>query len=533
MTDMFTDGLGDSSESTDTEMTDTQTTATPQPTVPPPSTDYRNLLLRLGDIDPRIIAEVEPFARGFTNNVKSFVAATPDVRDKPLATEPKDRKRKLVGQVVEKLAKAKKDRVVLKRNRGTLPPPTPVPPPLPGKGKVAAPKKVTQAAVHEKSVELVRGKAGTARPFSQQRGAFNLNESGVLPINPSVQIGAQTRQYLTHVSELFFAKVSTMEVEGMLVNHRLLVSANETSTVTKIAELKLGDLLAEAAKDPSAEIEVVADAHKSRRYRIGVMGEALKLIDEGELTETQLKGVEVLAEAQAGFHLDYDARLMLESFVKTLQAQVRTITQVRGPFSIEEAAEKINDKAFIHTVIAVNALEGGKSHAEQHLALAYLKSQNPGPAVVAGTKIPCAVCWLSLVLIHLADRKLEFNNTPGGLWDTTVFRGLTAIAAELKIVDVTQLWASFVQAYNILPGGDQFVQYLTALHEQTALTVTIPKKGGGLKAKGYTQDISGLSREFIEGRPQSPLGSPFREVPGSPPPGSYGTPTHSDDETED
>src|SRR5882724_8834545 len=154
MTDMFTDGLGDSSESTDTEMADTQTTSTPQPTVPPPSTDYRNLLLRVGDIDPRIIAKVEPFARGFTNNVKSFVAATPDVRDKPLATAPTDRKRKLVGQVVEKLAKAKKEQVVLKRNYGTLPPPTPVPPLLPVKGKgkrkkkVAGPKKVTQTAVH-------------------------------------------------------------------------------------------------------------------------------------------------------------------------------------------------------------------------------------------------------------------------------------------------------------------------------------------------------------------------------------------------
>jgi len=233
-----------------------------------------------------------------------------------------------------------------------------------------------------------------------------------------------------------------------------------------------------------------------------------------------------------GFYLDHAARQGLESFVKTLQAQVRTITQVRGPFSIEEAAEKINDVGFEHAVIAVDALEGGKSHAEQHLALAYLKSHNPGPAVVSGTKIPCAVCWLSLALIHLAGRKLEFNNTPGGLWDTTVFRGLTAIAAELKIVDVTQLWASFVQTYNIVPGGKQFVQYLTALHDQTDLTVTIPEEGGGLKKKGYTQDISGLSREFIEGRPQSPLGSPFREVPDSPR-GSYGTPTHTDEETED
>jgi hypothetical protein len=536
MTDMFTDGLGDSSESTDTEMADTQTTSTPQPTVPPPSTDYRNLLLRVGGIDPRIIAQVEPFARGFTNNVKSFVAATPDVRDKPLTTAPKDRKRKLVGEVVDKLAKVRKERVVLGRNYGTLPPPTPVPPPLPGKSKAkkkpSAPKKVPQTVVQKKSVELVQGEEGVARPYGHHKGAFNLNESGVLPINPSVQIGAQTRQYLTHVSELFFAKVSTMEVEGMQVNDRLLVSANETSTVSKIAQLKLGDLLQEAAEDPTAEVDVIAGAHKSRRYRIGVLGEALKLIDEGELTETQLKGVEVLAEAQAGFHLDYDARPMLESFVKTLQVQVRTITQVQGPFSIAEAAKKINDDAFKHTVIAVNALEGGKSHAEQHLALAYLKSQNPGPAVVAGTKIPCAVCWLSLALVHQAGRNLDFNNTPGGLWDTTVFRGLSAIATELKIVDVTQLWASFVQAYDILPGGDQFVQYLTALHEQTALTVTIPKKGGGLKEKGYTQDISGLSREFIEGRPQSPLGSPFREVPDSPR-GSYGTPTHTDEETED
>src|SRR5207302_447607 len=171
----------------------------------------------------------------------------------------------------------------------------------------------------------------------------------------------------------------------------------ESETVGAIAGLKLGELLQQAAEDSSALVDIIDDTHRSRRYRIGVLGEALKLVPEGsKLTEAQLKGVEVLAEAQAGFHLDRDARPMLLSFVRTLQAQVRTITKVQGPYSIEEAATKINDDQYKHTVIAVNALERGKSHAEQHLALAYLKSNNPGPAVVAGTKTPCAVCWLTL-----------------------------------------------------------------------------------------------------------------------------------------
>jgi hypothetical protein len=448
------------------------------------------------------------------------VAVTPEVRGTPLSDTVKDKKRKLVGEVHEKLAKVKQEKVVLGLNYGTLP------------GKSKAKKKVPQTTVKKKSAEVVKGEEGIARPFGHQKGGFNRNESGVRAILPSVQIGEQTRQYLTHVSELFFARVSTMEVEGMLVNDRLLVSANETATVTKIAQLRLGDLLAEAAEDPSAEIEVIADAHKTRRYRIGVMGEALKLVEQGSKpTEAQRKGVEVLAEAQTGFHVDYDARPMLESFVRTLQTQVRTITKVRGPYSIEDAAEKIKDPEFKHSVIAVKALEGGKSHAEQHLALAYVKSKTSERAAVAGTKIPCAVCWLTLALVHKAGRNLDFNNTPGGLWDSTVYRGLSAVANELKITDATQLWESFVESYQTLLDEDTFVQYLTALRKGTELIVTIPKKGGGLKGLGYTQDISGLHREFIGERPQSPLGESFPETPLSPR-GSYGTPPHSDDESE-
>lgn len=344
----------------------------------------------------------------------------------------------------------------------------------------------------------------------------------MLAAYPEVKIGEQTRQYLTNLSHLLFAKVKTMEVEAMLVNDRILVSTNETATVASLAGLRLDTLLEDAAK------AVMADNPALRRqYKIGVMGQALVAAQADKpLTTAQLAGVKELAEAEAGFRADHATRVNLESFLRVLKSHVQNAISVQGPFTIDAAAEHLKDPEYKHKVLAVKALEGGKSHAEQHLILALIKSEYRGKAVVAGTKIPCAMCWLSLALAHQNNWDIEFNNQAGGYWDTTVVRGLAAVAEALNIVDITDLWNMFVRTNKIQPESKQFIQYLTSLREGTQLTIRVPKSGGGLKAQGLTQNISGLHRDFIETTPDSPLGSPFEEPPPSPP-GYWGTPPTS------
>jgi hypothetical protein len=107
-----------------------------------------------------------------------------------------------------------------------------------------------------------------------------------------------------------------------------------------------------------------------------------------------------------------------------------------------------------------------------------------------------------------------------------VYRGLTAVAKELRIGDITELWNKFVKTNDLQPGGEKFVQYLTALRRETPLIIDVPLEGGGLASLGYTQDISGLHVDFMESSDDAPLGSPFPGPPGSPP-GFWETPPGS------
>ena len=490
-----------------------------EPAPLPPTMEYRKLARRLSGVDPRVVDLVEQHSRAFTNNLKSYLATDVMTRGTALPDNAKEKKRKRVEEVAVKFEAVRKERKLLEGHLGsaTL---------TPSGARLPRGRKVTQKAVTEKSKAHILGgeTADQARPFGHQKGAFNLNEGGVLASYPEMKIGEQTRQYLGYLSNLFFEQISTMEVEAMLVNQRILVSTNETGTVTSLAGLQLDALLSRAAAAATAD----NSAHALlRRYKIGVVGEALRVVPIGStLTPGHLAGAKELAELETGFHGDHDGREELESFLRVLKHHVQNAVAVRGPFTIDEAAQHLIDPTFQHKVLAVKALDGGTSHAEQHLTLALIKSGHTGKAVVAGTKRPCAMCWLTLALAHQNNWNIEFNNEPGGFWDTTVFRGLAAVATALRIVDITDLWNMFVRTNNIQPGSTQFVQYLTSLREGTQLTINIPREGGGLVAQGLTQGISGLHKDFMDSTPDSPLGSQFEDPPSSPP-GYWGTPPGS------
>lgn len=511
-----TDDTGSTSDG-EAEAEETMTVEEDEAPVPP-TMEYRQLARRLSGVDPRVVELIERGSRAFADNMKSYLATDATTRGTPLTDAVREKKRKRVAEVTEKLDEVRKDRRLLDTHLGSGTP-------TPSGGRLPRNRKVTQKAVKDKTTTHILGEDEEyARPFGHQKGAFNLNPGAVLASYPEMKIGEQTRQYLGNLSNLLFERVSTMEVEAMLANDRVLVSTNETDTVTSLAGLDLSAALQGAA---NAVVADNSDHALLRRYKIGVIGEALRAVPaDTPLTPGHLAGAKELAELETGFRADHDGRPELESFLRVLKNHVQNAVTVQGPFSIDEAAQHLIDPAYRHKVIAVKALDGGKSHAEQHLALALIKSGHTGKAVVAGTKRPCAMCWLTLALAHQNGWDIEFNNEPGGFWDTTVIRGLAAVAEALGVVDITDLWNMFVRTNDIQPGGTRFVQYLTSLREGTQLIVDVPAEGGGLAAQGLTQDISGLHKDFMEATPDSPMGSQYEDPPSSPP-GYWGTPPGS------
>jgi hypothetical protein len=497
------------------DTTDLPTVAQP----PQPDTSYRSLASLNLVNDPKLMAIVSQKARPVIDSVKSWLVTPEDVRNVPISAQFK-KKRKRAETIYNKLEAVKGDHSILNKHLGSIPV-------TPASNKKVKPKdKVTLKAIKEKVPKLILGEDGeSARPFGYQRGLLTLEPDSVQAIPPGVKIGDQVKQYLGHVSELFFAKVKGMEVECMLVNDRVLVSVNDQELVQELADQTLSELLQDAAKlVPSAE------DHLRRQRQIGLMSEAFSTVpDDEEPTAIQKEGAAKLAEAEVGYHMDYESREGLGSFLETLRHQAQNALRVQGPYTIDVAATKITEPTCKNAIIAVGTL-GGDSHAEQHLALALIKSSHGGKATIAGTKNPCAVCWLTLALVQQAGWALDFNNKPGALWGTT-YRGLVAVAKQLNIKDITALWARFVRTADLLPEGE-FGQFVVSLRERAELTVVVPRSGGGLVADGLTQDISQLSQEMVDDDDSTYLGN-LTEPPATPPPGGYGTPQQSQDDDED
>jgi hypothetical protein len=480
-----------------------------------PDTSYRDLTTKV-KLNAKVQSIIALKSRAVVDSAKVYVVSSEKTRTGPL-TDPTDRvKRKRVEEIHTALNDKTKTRKILDDHFGSMPVDT-------TKKKVKSGQKVTLKAIGEQVPKLVLGEDGEgARPYGHQKGMLTLEPDRVHALRPKVKVGGLVKQYLGHISELFFAKVQGMEVECMLVNDRVLVSVNDSDLVKQVAALTLQTLLKEAEQ----EVATSEDVHNRRRHDVGVMGGALSVADGVDPTKTQLEGATRLSEAAIGFHMDHDSREGLESFLGMLQEQARSALQVQGPFSIDEAATKITDPTFENAVIAVGTLKND-SHAEQHLALALVKSGYRGKATVAGTKNPCTVCWLTLALVQQAGFDLDFNNNPGALWGTT-YRGLSAVAEALNVTDITNLAKRLRKTVDLLP-DQEFTQFLTALKEGTNLTIKVPTTGGGLKEKGYTQDITPRSPPFVDNDDRVWMGEET-EIPTTPERGTYGTPQQSQEE---
>lgn len=109
--------------------------------------------------------------------------------------------------------------------------------------------------------------------------------------------------------------------------------------------------------------------------------------------------------------------------------------------------------------------------------------------------------------------------------------GLTHIAKALNITKASQLLGYFEEIQEVI-GEDKFMQFMTALKEQSDLEIDVGLTGKKLKAKGLTQDQSQKSFIFRQEAPKQEQYADDDVVPDSPM-GYWGTPSSSDNESED
>ena len=363
-----------------------------------------------------------------------------------------------------------------------------------------------------------------AMPFGTRRGGVSTTSGEVQAINPGLKVGEQVLQLLGHLAQLFMNTNSDMEYQVLLVNDRLLVASNAQEKISSFAGKDLQSMLSAAAKTP-ATLTPDGASDKVRAYRVGALAEALRAKSAGAAVPltTQLRdGAALLAELEVGYHMDHSARPALASLLSVVQHQALNQVVMHGPVTPDGAVALIGDPNFTNSVILVKPSVKSGWHAEQALVSALVKAGWTRGAAVGGTKLPCFCCWLTLSLVNQCGYPLGFVPTPGFLWESTTLAGLTSVAQQLHVSDVTSLLSQFRTAQSMT--GDGFGQFMTALKEQSNLTVDTSLSGKKMGEKGLTQNQSQKSFNFGHYAP-TPVDLPG-EAPGSPV-GTYGTPPSS------
>ena len=349
-----------------------------------------------------------------------------------------------------------------------LPEPTGVP------GKGGKIKGLSRKGVMDIVVEHVAvARAGWA---SKGKWTADGTASGKAPKNErrDLQLANQLSQAL--IEALALSGTSTQEVEVMLVNDRVLVSANEREVVAKLVNSSLNEwfyLLAQHLEDD--QLEPWAE----------------RKID---------KIMPVCAAMLGGHDDDWSGTLRLADLAVSCAAMPRQLGPVRAALRVlanadqpiidggkpPTAAKFITADAYAGRIIAVapNAdTADPKSHAEQNLALALVHCDHDGSVAIAGGKRPCTICYLSLRLAqHWQAPRLRINEHPGGFWSGTTETGLYDIARQLglSLANVRET----MKAYAVTE------QYVTDLGDDADLATAVHNLGAAVQHQEYDTGTS-------------------------------------------
>lgn len=502
------------------------TTSAPQQKAlvePVPPVFVRRILTAKLDsaLNPKVTQIVTDREKVMVGNYKLVLFAEKTLRQTALPAPAKEANRNVAVQVYKTLKRVRDERN--KELTGAVHPPNKRGTGLTTNGKS---QNVTMAF---KEITSDTNKRLLVEVYGCRKGKASTKPGDVLAINPGFKVGNQTLQLLGHLSQVFFNRVEDMEVQAMLVNDRILVAANDQKAIASFKGQRLRDLLAADAKNRVSDIEPKA---KVRPYKIGALCEALKLDlnSIANLTPVQEDGAKILAEYALGHHIDHAARAPLRSVINVLKYQAVEGPPMLGPFVPTAAHHYLTDPKYKHQVILVQTPVLTGWHAEQALAYTMILAKWRKGAFVAGTKLPCFGCWLTLNLLPQRGYPLTFTQKPGYIWDTTIAVGMTVVGNALGIATTADLRTLCGNAK--VHTDNRFVQFMTALSALDDLKVNVVK---GAMPKSVTQSLSQYSCYIAKEVPvpTSIAGGSYPDNPPYSPPGTYNSPPSSPGYQED
>jgi hypothetical protein len=325
------------------------------------------------------------------------------------------------------------------------------------------------------------------------------NEEGTAS-GPAHKNAVRDLQLANEIAQAMISAVkNATEIELMIVNDRILVSANEQKAVQDLCKKSLDELLADLSTVSAEQFEERNEGFAKRKIdKIDAIRNALDDDDNAEQT-----GSGRLADLAVDSHFWPEQAESVRGALTTLKEAHLKIVQGGSP---AEAAKLIDDDTYRGRIIAVDASElasGPCTHAEQNLALALVHSGYQGAATIAGGKRPCTVCYLSLCLVSQCGfGQLRFNGHPGGYWKTTTVAGLHKIATALRLdpAQLTEQLAAISQ--------DGLEQFVTDTDPDAPPSTWIDDLREAVATKLYNTDTATQSQSPLHNDSYTPPSSP-------------------------
>lgn len=202
-------------------------------------------------------------------------------------------------------------------------------------------------------------------------------------------------QLLRHLSTAFFSffrnkldQGSEQEVECMLVNNRIFVSANLNKTLVEFKKHLAGS----SARSEETLISILTSSHDSKNIRTNAVTRKLAGVIQGTRS---VGGSAVL-------------KILAETFLSSIFSNKDCFVDYSGP-------EMVTSNTYKNKVIYLTGF--GDLHAEQKLILALAGAGHKGPAIIRGKKRPCSSCYLMLKFANeVVGLNIDYNVRPGGYW---------------------------------------------------------------------------------------------------------------------
>ncbi|OLR92215.1 hypothetical protein [Actinokineospora bangkokensis] len=307
---------------------------------------------------------------------------------------------------------------------------------------------------------------------------------------PRYKAADRALQLLNQLSQVLLrAAAGSQEVEAMLVNGRILVSANETSSVEALVAQNLGDLLDAERAHTEEYVQANWAARKGRK--LADLGAALTDEDDGgPLGPSGARGAERLGRLEVDLAVFPGQREAVAAILDVLREVLVDQVAIVAGGPAEVVAGMIDDDANRNRIIAVDAREkaaGPCTHAEQNLLHALVLSGYTGPAYVAGGKRPCTVCWLSHTLARMNGYDVTFNTRRGGFWDGRTTEGVMHIGLALGYNENTL--AAEIEGIRAVAGD----QHVTNLAEDAPLRLHVPNLPNAVHTELFATDTASQS----------------------------------------